>query len=124
MMLSIILIAHVVGALSVGVVVLFLAVDAYRVEHSRLPRYARLLSMGLFFELATGALLAVLTPDVSATVFCQNVLAYASLIFIALLGIAYRLRSVAKQQEFPMRFVGGAWVGSALVTIPAIFAII
>ena len=118
-----ILASHIIGALGVGAVVVALAVDVYRRLHNRLPRYARLLSIGLFFELATGSLLSVLTPDASVLAFCQNILAYASFIFIALACIAYRLRSVSQQKAFPTRFVGAAWVGSALVTIPAFVAI-
>lgn len=117
-MTDIILGTHILGALIVGGIILVVLRDVYRDDTLRLPRYARSLSIGLFFQIVSGSALTLLTPGVSLFNYCQNIGAYALVIFLSLF-ILYRKLTVRDEAKlFPTRFVYATALGSGASMLP------
>lgn len=116
-MFNIILSMHILGAVFVGAVMLIALRDLYQNKTPLLPTYVRNLSFGLFFEIGSGSMLALLAPSASLVAFCQNIALYAVIIFFGHFVIYRKLASQGNALNFPTRFVG--WVTLATVASAA-----
>lgn len=118
-MLEYFLAFHLFGALGVFLLLLRTFQLASLGKIFDLPKYAKGLSVGLVFEIATGSAMSILSTSPSLIIFCQNIALYSGVIFIALFLIHKRLVREEKQHLFPLRFVRISLSFAALVTLPA-----
>ena len=99
-----ILYAHLLGAILVGTILIFLLRDVLHESLINLPRYARLLSFTLLFEILTGVAMSLIAHS-APLLLCRNIMLYTMIIFAVLFFIKVKLTRTNNNHLFPYRFV-------------------
>jgi hypothetical protein len=117
-MLTSVLFLHVLGAVLLCATALLTVYRAHRGQLTSMGKMIRLLSIGLFFEIASGAFLAMLSATTSLTLFCRNIGLYTLSVFAVLFFVYYKQRQASDVASFPSRFVLMSMLGAIASTIP------
>ena len=114
-MFTTILTVHILGAIVVGAVTLLTLFSVSAENVVRLHGRVRALALGLFFEIGTGSLLAILSPGISLFAFCKNIMLYSTVVFATYVVVFLRLSRMGRAEVFPKRFVALSTIGALII---------
>ncbi len=96
-MFTFVLALHIFGAIVMSISAVFLLLGAFFVDLPRTRLHTRILAWALGFELVTGSLLAIVSPNVvSVSSFCQNIGLY-----VLLTGALFLVSALRVGATFP-----------------------
>jgi|GEM_PF-5681794 len=123
-MFDFILTIHILGAAMVGLAVFFALRDVVGNRVATLATQVHRLSFGLFFQIATGSIMAVLTPGVSLIMYCQNMGIYATVVLLTIFVVYKKMLTLGEVSLFPRRFVAGAAALSTASIVPVFVSVV
>lgn len=94
-MYSSILVLHIIGACATGLVAAYTAIVLAKGEESHYTRLAQALGLLAGFETATGTLMSVLSPNITALSLCSNIAVYLGVVFALEAVLFWRMKKAA-----------------------------